>query len=165
MELLTRAIAGSLPQVRLVGEGVNEIVSTQDAFRRAYDAGLDLVLVSDKSTPPVVRIEDFKKLLYLKKKEKQAQHAKGSVLKEIQVKLNISDHDLETKLTTARRFLDRGDKVKINVRLKGREREMRDRIRALLDRVAAGAGGKPSNIGFGVLLIEPTAAKVDVAKE
>lgn len=135
MDILTRANARSVPRVRLVGEGTNEIVPTDVALRQADDLGLDLVIVSDKSDPPVVRIQDFKKLEYEKKKAKKT-NTKTSELKEIQLKVNISDHDLETKISAIRRFLERGDKVKLTVRLKGRERESPERAQALIQRVA-----------------------------
>ena len=135
MDTLTRANARSVPRVRLVGEGTNEIVPTDVALRQAEDAGLDLVIVSDKSDPPVVRIQDFKKLEYEKKKAKKT-NTKTSELKEIQLKVNISDHDLETKISAIKRFLERGDKVKLTVRLKGRERESPERAQALIKRVA-----------------------------
>ena len=97
MEVINRTNSRQYSQVRLVGEDVNEIVAIGDALRRAEDEGLDLCLVSDKSTPPVVRLQDFKKLLYEQKKAKSKQ-TKGSELKEIQFKINISDHDLQTKM-------------------------------------------------------------------
>ena len=145
MDTLTRANARSVPRVRLVGEGTNEIVPTDVALRQAEDAGLDLVIVSDKSDPPVVRIQDFKKLEYEKKKAKKT-ITKTSELKEIQLKINISDHDLETKVSAIRRFLERGDKVKLTVRLKGRERESPERAQALIQRVAQTVDCKVSKL-------------------
>jgi translation initiation factor IF-3 len=118
----------------LVGEGFNDIVPVEEALRKADDEGLDLVVVSDKSDPIVVRIQDFKKIEYEKKKAKQKQ-TRTSELKEIQLKVNISDHDLETKMNSIRKFLERGDKVKLMVRLKGRERESPERATQLILRV------------------------------
>jgi translation initiation factor IF-3 len=134
LDIFTRAMARSVPRVRLVGEGVNDIVSADLALRQADEQGLDLVIVSDKSDPPVVRIQDFKKLEYEKKKARQSK-AKTSELKEIQLKVNISDHDLQTKVAAIKRFLERGDKVKVTVRLKGREREAPERAQGLINRV------------------------------
>ena len=145
MDTLTRANARSVPRVRLVGEGTNEIVPTDLALRQAEDAGLDLVIVSDKSDPPVVRIQDFKKLEYEKKKARKT-NTKTSELKEIQLKVNISDHDLETKVSAIKRFLERGDKVKLTVRLKGRERESPERAQALIRRVAETVDCKVSKL-------------------
>ena len=135
MDIFTRAMARSVPRVRLVGADTNEIVPAEVALRQADDQGLDLVIVSDKSDPPVVRIQDFKKLEYEKKKARQTK-AKTSELKEIQLKVNISDHDLQTKISAIKRFLERGDKVKVTVRRKGRERETPERAQARITRVA-----------------------------
>jgi translation initiation factor IF-3 len=135
LDILTRAMARQVPRVRLVGESTNEIVPTEMALRQADDMGLDLVIVSDKSDPPVVRIQDFKKLEYERKKAKQGK-TRTSELKEIQLKVNISDHDLQTKIGAVKRFLERGDKVKLMVRLKGREREAPERAQALIHKVA-----------------------------
>jgi translation initiation factor IF-3 len=127
----------SLWKVRLVGEGINEITTIQDAVRQAEDMGLDLILVSDEATPPVVRIEDFKKLEYEKKKARKANKQAVSTLKEVQFKVNISEHDLATKLDKINKFLERGDKVKVSVKLKGRERETPRRQPDLLRKVCS----------------------------
>jgi translation initiation factor IF-3 len=145
LDILTRAMARQVPRVRLVGEGTNEIVPTEMALRQADDMGLDLVIVSDKSDPPVVRIQDFKKLEYERKKAKQGK-TRTSELKEIQLKVNISDHDLQTKIGAVKRFLERGDKVKLMVRLKGRERETPERAQALINRVAESVQCKVSRL-------------------
>jgi len=122
----------------------------------ASDRGLDLVVVSTQSDPPVCRILDLKKALYEKKKAQKP--GATSEVKEIQLKLNIQDHDLETKLNHARKFLERGDKVKLNIKLKGREREMRERIKDLLDKVVARleVPVKVSSPGYGILILEKT---------
>lgn len=157
MDVLTRALARSFPKVRLVGEGSNEIVPTEFALRQADEQGLDLVIVSDKSDPPVVRIQDFKKLEYEKKKAKKKQ-APSSELKEIQLKVNISDHDLETKISAMRRFLERGDKVKVTVRLKGRERESPQRAQELINRVSKAVECRVSRLPgpMTIAILEPT---------
>lgn len=134
LEILSRTAAHHLSQVRMVGNGVNEIVHISEAFSRAEDLGLDLVLVSTDVTPPVVRIQDFKKIEYEKKKARKASKQVSS-LKEVQFKVNISDHDLATKISKIEKFLERGDKVKISVKLKGRERESPERAHELLRRV------------------------------
>jgi translation initiation factor IF-3 len=131
----------SIPQVRLVqASGENVIVPTSTAWREAQDVGLDLIMVSDEATvPPVVRIMDFKKIQFEKKKAKTQNKVvkkHKSELKEIQLKTNISDHDLGTKVNAIDRFLERGDKVKVVIRLKGRERENPQRAMDLLEKVA-----------------------------
>ena len=168
MEHLTKAAAYkmNLNQVRLVGEGQNEFVTIQEAFRRSDDLGLDLVLVSATTTPPVVRIQDFKKLEYEKKKARKSSKPLNSVLKEIQFKINISDHDLATKLSKINEFLQRGDKVKISVRLKGREKENPDRAYQLIQRVASSVDCKVNPIAgpMAMVILEPLKAAPKIAK-
>lgn len=137
LKVLDRADIRSLGEVRLVGNGLNQIVAAQEAWNRAETEGLDLVQVSaDDAKPLVVRIQDFNKLMFERKKAKQAQKKKKrSELKEIQLKANISIHDLQTKVKSIDKFLERGDKVKIVVRLKGRERDHPERAHELIARV------------------------------
>lgn len=159
MQILDRSSLRGLSKVRLVGSNENEIVSPLEALERAEQKGMDLVLVSMDVEPPVVRIQDFRKVQYEKKKAKKP--VKKSTLKEIQFKANISEHDLETKVKHIEKFLERGDKVKITVRLKGREREAPERARMLIDKViAATAGCKASSLGgpFIGAILEPAKA-------
>jgi translation initiation factor IF-3 len=142
LQVINRAAARSYTKVRLVGEETNEVVSVLEALSRAEEAGLDLVLISDKGDVPVVRVQDFKKVQYELKKSKKKQVVQE--LKEIQLKLNIADHDFQTKLNAIDKFLARGDKVKVVVRLKGRERENPERARFLLDRVLTTVKAKSS---------------------
>lgn len=156
MEILSRASQHNLSKVRMVGNGVNEIIHISEAFSRAEDLGLDLVLVSNDAVPPVVRIQDFKKLEYEKKKAKKASKA-SSGLKEIQFKVNISEHDLATKVNKIEKFLERGDKVKISVRLKGRERENPERAFELLDKIGVAVPCKFNRIPgpIALAILEP----------
>ena len=137
LEILGRAVSHKYDKVRFIGRGVNEIISIDAALEHAEEDGLDLVLVGPDAKPPVVRVIDYKKVEYEKKKAKKANKPQTNTLKEIQFKVNISDHDLQTKVSKIRKFLERGDKVKIFVRLKGRERETPERAFDLLDRVAS----------------------------
>lgn len=156
MEILSRADARKYREVRLVHGGSNQIVPVEVAFERAEEADLDVVIVSDKSHPPVVRIQDFKKIQYEQKKSRQKRQ-QSNLQKEIQLKLNISEHDLQTKLATVQRFLDRGNKVKVMVRLKGRERESPERVNELLrkvsDRIECRQSSLPGQAT--VLILEP----------
>lgn len=137
MEILEKADLRKFGEVRLVGDTTNEIMDISEAWELAQGDDLNLVLVSDQSKPPVVRIQDFRKLEYERKKARKAQKkSSGATLKEIQFKINISAHDLETKVNKAQKFLDKGDKVKIVVRLKGRERDNPQRAWELIDRVS-----------------------------
>jgi translation initiation factor IF-3 len=144
LQVINRAAARSYTKVRLVGEDTNEVISVLEALSRADEAGLDLVMISDKGDFPVMRVQDFKKVQYELKKAKKKQVVQE--LKEIQLKLNIADHDLQTKLNAIDKFLVRGDKVKVVVRLKGRERENPERARILLDRVITNVKCKASYV-------------------
>ena len=144
MQVINRVAARNYTKVRLVGEETNEIVSVLEALSRAEEAGLDLVMISDKGDFPVMRVQDFKKVQYELKKAKKKQVVQE--LKEIQLKLNIADHDFQTKVNAIDKFLGRGDKVKVVVRLKGRERENPERARQLLDRVITNVKCKPNYV-------------------
>jgi translation initiation factor IF-3 len=153
--VITRADARKFSQVRLIEDELKEIVNITEAINRAEEAGLDLVLVSDKSTPPVVRIQDSNKLKYEAEKSRKKQRVQD--VKEIQLKLNIADHDLQTKIGAIEKFLGRGDKVKVAVRLFGREKENPERARILLERVTNVVKCKVSYIPgpFALAILEP----------
>jgi translation initiation factor IF-3 len=109
-------------QVRLIDENDHQVgvVSLREALEMAYSRHLDLVQVTDKVAPPVARITDYGKYLYaLQKKEK---NTRTSEVKGIRLTYNISPHDMETRANAARKFLEKGDKVKIELRLRGREK-------------------------------------------
>ena len=111
-------------EVRLLGDGEPKIISTYDAQKLAYSLDKDLILINETQNPPIVKIEDYNKFLFnLDKAEKEKKkNSSKSVLKEIQLSLNISDHDLETKAKKGREFLKDGDKVKVVMMLKGRQK-------------------------------------------
>jgi len=96
------------------------------AIDLAKSKNLDLIQVTEKVDPPVCRIGDYGKYLYsLQKKERKIKvKTKVSKLKEIQIGFNISPHDIEVKAKQAEKFLKEGDKVKIGMMLKGREKAM-----------------------------------------
>jgi translation initiation factor IF-3 len=156
LQVINRAAARNYTKVRLVGNDSNEIVSVLEALSRAEEAGLDLVMISANGDFPVMRVQDFKKVQYELKKAKKKQIVQE--LKEIQLKLNIADHDFQTKLNAIDKFLDRGDKVKVVVRLKGRERENPERARQLLDRVISNVKCKPNYVPgpITMAILEPT---------
>ena len=135
MKVLKYADGKEIDKIRLVKDGVNTIVAFADAFREAEATGLDLVCVSPESKPPVCKIQDFNKIRFEAKKAEKTKKQRTSVLKEVQFKVNISDHDFGTKIKRIEKFLDRGDKVKVVVRLKGRERDNPQRAKDLLKRV------------------------------
>lgn len=108
------------PEVRLVGEGTNEVIPTHEAIRRALEQKLDLVEVGPNAKPPVVKIIDFKKFVYQESKKEQKKSRVKSKLKELRLSPIIAKNDLETKLNRGRQFLKSGDQLKINVLIRGR---------------------------------------------
>lgn len=127
-----------VPQVRLVGPdgGQLGVVSIEKALDIANQNELDLVEVAPQASPPVCRIIDFSKFKYdQEKKEREAKkHQKQSRLKEIRLKPNIDDHDFGVKVKQAISFLNKKDKVKINLFFRGRQMEHMDLGRKVLDR-------------------------------
>ncbi|MBT4121313.1 MAG: translation initiation factor IF-3 [Candidatus Magasanikbacteria bacterium] len=113
------------PEVRLLdNEGGNlGVFSIQEALRMAEEQEIDLVEVNPKAEPPVCKIIDFSHFKYQKEKEirKQKQQAHDTETKGIRLSVRISDHDMEVRLNQADKFLNRGDKVKIELTLRGRE--------------------------------------------
>jgi translation initiation factor IF-3 len=110
-------------ELRLIQDGDTQIVSRQEAERLAEETGLDLLVISLESSPPVVRLIDYGKYKYEQEKKiriaKKKQHV--TEVKEVKMTVRIDDHDYVTKLNNAKRFLEQGDKVKFTLRLKGRE--------------------------------------------
>lgn len=90
----------------------------------ARDRGLDLIEIAPKSQPPVCRISDYGKLCYDLSKKKQATQQRSSQLKEIRLRPKIDTRDLQTKLNRAGKMLERGDRVRLVMRLRGRERSL-----------------------------------------
>ena len=153
LQILDKTALKTFSQVRLVGAGVNELVSISEALRRAEDAGLDLILVSPEGTQPVVKIEDYNKIQYDKKKTRKP--TKKISVKEIQLKVNISDHDLAVKITAIEKFLARGDSVKLSVRLKGREKDSPERAVELLNKVTSSVKCKISKVAGTIMVLDP----------
>ena len=129
-----------MPAVRLIGPNNEQlgVVPTQRALAHAQDLGYDLVEIAPNSTPPVARILDFGKYRYAEQqKAKEAKKRQRSVTwKEIRITPKIDEHDIETKIKSASKFLDEGDKLKVTVRFRGRELAHPDRGRVLLLQVA-----------------------------
>ncbi|TMC03310.1 MAG: translation initiation factor IF-3 [Chloroflexi bacterium] len=129
-----------VPAVRLIGPNNEQlgVVPTQRALAHAQDLGYDLVEIAPNSTPPVARILDFGKYRYAEQqKAKEAKKRQRSVTwKEIRITPKIDEHDIETKIKSASKFLDEGDKLKVTVRFRGRELAHPDRGRVLLLQVA-----------------------------
>lgn len=114
-------------QILVVHEGKKlGIMQTRDALYKARGMGLDLVEVAAKARPPVCQIMDYGKYKY--EKNKKARNKKSTVIKEKEISFRyvIGDHDLETKANQARKFLTKGNKVKLIVKFKSREKAHKD---------------------------------------
>lgn len=113
------------PMVRLINETgeMLGVVSIKIALERAEKAQLDLVEISPNSEPPVCKIMDFGRYKYQEKKKIHDARKKQKVvsLKEIKLRPNIGDHDLQIKIKSMNSFISDGDKVKITLKFKGRE--------------------------------------------
>ena len=114
-----------VPQIRLIGAKGEQIgiVEAAEGLRRAREEGLDLVEVAPLAKPPVCRILDYGKFLYaLSKKEKEARRKHKTIeIKEVKLTSKIGEHDYQTKLRNGRRFLEKGDRVKLTLFFRGRE--------------------------------------------
>ena len=112
-------------EVRVIGEDGEQlgIMSSRDAMKLAEEAGVDLVKIAPTAKPPVCRIVDYGKFRYEQtRKEKDAKKKqKVMEVKEIRLSPNIDTNDLNTKTNAARKFLSKGDKVKVTLRFRGRE--------------------------------------------
>ena len=104
-------------EVRLIGEDGEQlgIMSSRDAYKRAQEAGLDLVKIAPTAKPPVCKIIDYGKYKYeLARKEKEAKKKQKTIeVKEVRLSPNIDTNDLNTKVGAARKFISKGDKVKV----------------------------------------------------
>lgn len=115
------------------------IFSSKEAMRVAHERGYDLVKIAPQAVPPVCKIMDYSKFYFEQtKREKDARkNQKVVVLKEIQLHVNIDEHDIQTKLNHAMRFLNAGNKVKVTMRLRSREIQRPEMGVALMNRFAA----------------------------
>jgi len=114
-------------EVRVISDTGEQlgIMNIFDAIDLAKSKNLDLIQVTEKVEPPVCRIGNYGKYIYsLQKKERKTKTKTKSELKEIQLSFGISQHDIEIKANRAKEFLENGDKVKVNLVLRGREKAM-----------------------------------------
>jgi len=135
-----------VPEVRLVGDNLDKVSEvagqpiesgvypTRQALNWAQELGLDLVEISPKADPPVVRIVDYRKFLYERKKKEKELKSKQvkTVIKEIRFGPNTDDHDFEFKLRHAKKFLEEGAKVRAYVFFRGRTIVFKERGELLL---------------------------------
>ncbi len=111
------------------------IMKLSDAIKRAQTLGLDVVEVAANANPPVCRIVNFGKFKYeLSKQEKSNKHS-GSKLKEVKFRVRIDDHDYMTKMRRAEQFLDKGDKLRVQLQFRGREMAHQEFGMQLMQRV------------------------------
>ena len=127
-------------EVRLIGEHGEKlgIMSARDALKLAQDAELDLVKIAPTAKPPVCKIIDYGKYRYeLLRKEKEAKKKQKVIeIKEVRLSPNIDTNDLNTKTSAARKFLEKGNKVKITLRFRGREMAHMNQSKYILDEFA-----------------------------
>ena len=112
-------------EVRVIGENGDQlgIMSAREALRLAEEAELDLVKIAPTAKPPVCKIIDYGKYKYEQtRKEKEAKKKQKTVdVKEVRLSPNIDTNDLNTKVNSAKKFIQKGDKVKVTLRFRGRE--------------------------------------------
>ena len=112
-------------EIRLIGSNGEQlgIMSAKEAMKLAEEAELDLVKIAPNAKPPVCKIIDYGKYRYeLARKEKEAKKKQKTVeIKEIRLSPNIDTNDLNTKINAAKKFIVKGDKVKVTLRFRGRE--------------------------------------------
>ena len=124
-------------EIRLIGENGEQlgIMSARDAYKMAQEAELDLVKIAPTAKPPVCKIIDYGKYRYeLARKEKEARKKQKVIdVKEVRLSPNIDTNDLNTKVGAARKFLEKGDKVKVTLRFRGREMAHMSKSKYILD--------------------------------
>lgn len=124
-------------EIRLIGESGEQlgIMSSREALKLAEEAGLDLVKIAPTAKPPVCKIVDYGKYRYeLARKEKDAKRKQKVIeVKEIRMSPNIDTSDLNTKVGAARKFLEKGNRVKVTLRFRGREMAHMSTSKHILD--------------------------------
>ena len=127
-------------EVRVIGEEGQQlgIMSSREAMKLAREAELDLVKIAPQAKPPVCKIIDYGKYRYeLARKEKEAKKKQKTIeVKEVRLSPNIDSNDLNTKIASARKFIEKGNKVKVTLRFRGREMAHVQSSRHILDEFA-----------------------------
>lgn len=125
------------PQVRVIDENGEhlDVMPTEKGVAIARERGLDLVVVQPKAVPPIAKIVDFGKYKYEKEKSQREQKAKSKSVevKGIRLSSRIGSHDMEVRKEKAKQFLEKGDKVKVEIILRGRERKLGDLAREVIE--------------------------------
>ena len=124
-------------EVRVIGEDGEQlgVMSAKEAQKLAEEAGLDLVKIAPTAKPPVCKIVDYGKYKYEQtRREKEAKKKQKVIeVKEIRLSPNIDTNDLNTKVNAARKFITKGDKVKVTLRFRGREMAHMNSSKHILD--------------------------------
>ncbi|MDD6334862.1 MAG: translation initiation factor IF-3 [Clostridia bacterium] len=124
-------------EVRVIGEEGQQlgVMTSKEAMNLAKEAGVDLVMVSPSANPPVCRIVDYGKFKYEQlRREKEAKKKQKVVeVKEVRLSPNIDVNDLNTKCNAARKFIEKGNKVKVSLRFRGREMAHVDTTKHILE--------------------------------
>ena len=124
-------------EVRLIGQDGEQlgVMPITEAMKLAREAELDLVKIAPTAKPPVCKIIDYGKYRYEQaRKEKEAKKKQKTIeIKEVRLSPNIDDNDLNTKVNAARKFIEKGDKVKVTLRFRGREMSHMQSSRHILD--------------------------------
>ena len=124
-------------EIRLIGSQGEQIgvMNSKEALRMAREEELDLVLLAPNANPPVCKIIDYGKYRYeMARKEKEAKKKQKVIeIKEVRLSPNIDENDVNTKAKAARKFLEKGDKVKVSLRFRGREMSHMNQSRHILD--------------------------------
>ena len=127
-------------EIRLIGEDGQQlgIMSSREAMKIAREAELDLVKIAPQAKPPVCKIIDYGQYRYeLARKEKEAKKKQKTIeVKEVRLSPNIDSNDLNTKIASARKFIEKGNKVKVTLRFRGREMAHVQSSRHILDEFA-----------------------------
>ena len=124
-------------EIRLIGENGEQlgIMSAREAMKLAEEAELDLVKIAPGAKPPVCKIIDYGKYRYeMARKEKEAKKKQRTVeIKEVRLSPNIDTNDLNTKMNNAKKFISKGNKVKVTLRFRGREMAHVQQSKHILD--------------------------------
>lgn len=133
------------PKIRVVyGEDSQQlgVMTTREAIDKAKSVGLDLVEIAPKADPPVCRIVDYGKYKYEQSKLKKTSKSKGPVkMKEVKFRVRTEEHDYNIKCARAEKFLDEGNKVRVQLQFRGRENAHRDIGFEVMDRVKKDLAG------------------------
>ena len=124
-------------EVRVLGESGEQlgVMSIEEAMKLAEEAEVDLVQIAPNAQPPVCRVIDYGKYKYeqTRREKEQRKKQKTVEVKEIRMSPNIDDNDMNTKISAARKFLSKGDRVKVTIRFRGREMAHMNNSRYILD--------------------------------